>query len=164
MGQQEETSGPVGPTFAVGDVVRCVDAFAAIGLKRGSPYIINATHDTEDGLQMVELRGRIGWRQARRFEFVHPATPEDTLATATTDPTIQPSHYTDLEMEPIRVGVLNYGRGILVTKIHKYTARAHNKNGLQDLNKAARCLRMLAKFDAGDADWWKVDSRPLELI
>jgi hypothetical protein len=71
------------------------------------------------------------------------------------DPAIQPNHYLQFKIEPIRFGVENYGRGVLVTKILKYVQRAPFKNGAQDLAKAARCLEMLTKFDAGDPEWWR---------
>lgn len=80
---------------------------------------------------------------------------DESYADPDKDPAVQPKHYLDLRIEPIRFGVENYGRGVLITKIVKYITRAPAKNGSQDMAKAKRCLSMLTKFDAGDADWWK---------
>lgn len=71
------------------------------------------------------------------------------------DPAIQPDHYTQFKIQPIRFGVENYGRGVLVTKVLKYMQRAPFKKGAQDMAKAMDCLQMLTRFDAGDKDWWK---------
>lgn len=72
------------------------------------------------------------------------------------DPAVRPHHYLQFKIEPIRFGVENYGRGILVVKIIKYIVRAPFKgSSSQDLAKAARCLEMLTRFDAGEPDWWR---------
>lgn len=66
-----------------------------------------------------------------------------------------PQHYARFKIEPIRFMVENFGAGVLVSKIIKYTVRYDAKNGLEDLNKAKRCCEMLIKFIEGDEDWWK---------
>jgi hypothetical protein len=72
------------------------------------------------------------------------------------DPVNLPDHYARYKIEPIRFGVENFGRGVLITKIVKYIMRAPFKGKpVEDLEKAQRCLDMLKKLDAGDPDWWK---------
>lgn len=68
-----------------------------------------------------------------------------------------PAHYARYKIEPIRFMVENFGPGILVGKVIKYSMRYDAKNGMEDLKKAKRCLELLIKFVAGDPDWWKRD-------
>lgn len=70
------------------------------------------------------------------------------------DMVVLPSHYARFKIEPIRFLVENFGPVILVGKVVKYTMRYDAKNGMEDLNKASRCLDMLKKYIAGDPDWW----------
>lgn len=79
---------------------------------------------------------------------------------AATDPVNFPSHYARLKFEPIRVGVENYGAGVLITKINKYNSRYDAKNGMEDLQKAMRCQEMLIAFVGGDPDWWRAKPKP----
>lgn len=65
-----------------------------------------------------------------------------------------PAHYARFKIEPIRFLVENYGPCILAGKVIKYTMRYDAKNGMEDLQKAMRCLIMLQKYTAGDPDWW----------
>lgn len=114
------------------------------------------------------------------FHNTHQAAPDPTLARSQAwadsdtvaedlmaqpqpgDPVVLPDHYARYKIEPIRFGVENFGRGVLVTKIVKYVMRSPFKGKpMEDLDKAMRCLIMLKAFDAGDPDWWKAD-RPHE--
>lgn len=72
------------------------------------------------------------------------------------DPVNLPPHYKQFgEMEPIRVGVMRYGVGVLKAKIDKYISRAEMKNGIQDIDKAIRCAQMLKEYLKGNPDWWR---------
>lgn len=83
----------------------------------------------------------------------HGLTPPPEHATSEV---VLPPYYKMFPIEPIRFGVENYGRGVLITKIVKYAMRAPFKEKLErDLAKAKRCLEMLTEFDRGNPDWWK---------
>lgn len=71
------------------------------------------------------------------------------------DAVTMPSHYGRFAIEPIHFLVENFGPGVLVSKIVKYSMRYDAKNGLEDLRKARRCLDMLILKVEGDPDWWK---------
>jgi hypothetical protein len=65
-----------------------------------------------------------------------------------------PKHYARFAIEPIRFIVenkLDWFQGNIV----KYTCRYDAKNGIEDLQKAARYNEMQKKFLSGDPDWWK---------
>ena len=84
------------------------------------------------------------------------STQQESAAMDTSDPVNLPEHYGRFAIEPIRFGVENYGRGVLVTKVVKYMLRAPFKGKpVEDMEKARRCLDMLILFDKGDPDWWK---------
>ena len=56
----------------------------------------------------------------------------------------KPDHYKALALEPFEVAVRNgEGRAVLRFSTQKYLARFENKNGLEDLKKASRCLDLL---------------------
>jgi len=65
-----------------------------------------------------------------------------------------PEHYAVFPIEPIRfIGEnnLDWWQGNIV----KYVMRHRGKNGVEDLRKAERYLRMYIKFVQGDPNWWK---------
>lgn len=78
-----------------------------------------------------------------------------------TEAAVLPHHYARFDIEPIRMGVENHGAGSLITKVQKYTMRYDDKNGLEDLAKARRCLDMLGEFCAGNKDWWKANQNTI---
>ena len=85
--------------------------------------------------------------------------PSPEASARAVDPAIVPQHYHQFPLEPLLVGVANYGRGVLVTKINKYLSRAPSKTGHQDIEKARRCLDMLEQFDLGNPWWWTPDGK-----
>jgi hypothetical protein len=66
-----------------------------------------------------------------------------------------PDHYKKFKIEPISFCQEN-GLDALQTAITKYVVRFRDKNGVEDLKKAGRCLDMLIAFEEGDPDWWKL--------
>lgn len=64
-----------------------------------------------------------------------------------------PDHYKKWKIEPIRFCQEN-GLDMLQASIVKYTVRFRDKNGVEDLMKAKRCLDMLVLFEQGDPEWW----------
>jgi hypothetical protein len=66
-----------------------------------------------------------------------------------------PDHYKKFKIEPIRFCQEN-GLDANQTAIIKYVTRFRDKNGTEDLKKAARMLDMLIAFEEGDPDWWRL--------
>lgn len=65
-----------------------------------------------------------------------------------------PDHYACFKIEPISFCQENK-LDALQTAVVKYVCRYRLKNGIEDLNKAQRCLDMLIKYEQGDCDWWR---------
>ena len=64
-----------------------------------------------------------------------------------------PDHYRKFKIEPIRF-IQENGLDFLQASVVKYVVRFRDKNGVEDLKKAKRCLDMLVLFEQGDPDWW----------
>jgi hypothetical protein len=83
----------------------------------------------------------------------------NVIAAIAEDPTLKdavvlPEHYARFTIEPIRFiceNNLNFFQG----NILKYILRWDAKNGLEDLRKAERYLKMFIRFVEKDPDWWR---------
>ena len=76
------------------------------------------------------------------------------MLTRSFDPVSNPEHYKRFKIDPIRFLVENFGPIILVAKVIKYVMRYDAKNGVQDIDKAMRCLVMLRGYVTGDPSWF----------
>lgn len=75
-------------------------------------------------------------------------------ATEPKDTVNLPDHYARFKIEPVNFigeNKLDFFQGNII----KYVCRYDAKDGLKDLEKAARYLQMYMKYLSGDADWWK---------
>lgn len=64
-----------------------------------------------------------------------------------------PEHYRKWRIEPIRFCQENK-LDMLQSSVVKYVVRFRDKNGVEDLHKAKRCLDMLVLYEQGDPNWW----------
>lgn len=71
---------------------------------------------------------------------------------------ILPNHYKRFVIEPVRFCQENK-LDTLRSKVIKYIMRHDDKDGIQDLEKARRCLDMYIEYVKGNANWWR---SPLE--
>src|SRR6476660_9700512 len=85
----------------------------------------------------------------------HYAKNVNTLDSVEQKDNVQlPYHYARFKFEPIKFiceNKLDFFQGCII----KYVCRYDAKNGIEDLEKAIRCLEMYIKFLKGDPDWWK---------
>ena len=65
-----------------------------------------------------------------------------------------PAHYARFKIEPA-LFVEENNLGFLRGNAIKYMCRWDAKDGLQDLDKAIRCLEMYREKCRGNPDWWK---------
>ena len=64
------------------------------------------------------------------------------------DKQIGGSHYKNYAVQPVEYAMLNNLNYCQANAI-KYTTRYKDKNGLEDLLKAAHCIQQLAEFEYG---------------
>ena len=90
---------------------------------------------------------------SRREQEVIQENLESAAQQGKVDMVNLPPHYARFPIEPIRFAVEN-GLNFLEANAIKYVCRAPHKNGLEDYDKAIRCIQMLKKRLTDDPDWW----------
>ena len=79
------------------------------------------------------------------FRTLYPSSPYVNPKWEKGNTNIRPAHYTKYKIEPYTFFMENK-LDMMTASVIKYTMRHADKNGVEDINKAIKCLEMMREF------------------